>query len=738
MGRRSPLAVSQKTCLLLLSPCFEASGVRPESAIRVLLYKSGDLCRETCGLPFIDERLKMRDERLYQWQTYPLKKWVLLLLCTFNFSVFSSYAQHHSRFDSIQYVDEVIVTARYNHKEVIPSQTLGGQQLEKLSAHSVADALRYFSGLQLKDYGGVGGIKTVNIRSMGTNHLGISYDGIELGNAQNGQIDLAQFSLDNVEEITLFNGQKSALLQPASDFGHAGAVYIRTRAPRFSHNRSYNLKVKGKYGSSDLFKLSALWEQKLSSKVSSSLSAEGLSSSGKYEFRYRRILQNGMVAYDTTAIRQNGDIWAFRAEGNLHGMLNDGFWKLKVYTYHSERGIPGAIVNNVWRRGERQWDHNTFVQGRWQQQLTSKFTTQTVAKYAYYQTRYVNRDTTQMMVDNTYRQQELLFSTSNVYELLPWWSASLSYDLRWNRLDSDMRQFVNPRRWSHYLALASAVNFERFKLQTSLLMTSVKDRTNNQTSKTMTEWTPSVFFNVYPLASRHLSIRAYAKKSFRMPTFNDLYYTEIGNALLKPESALQYNVGLSYDKHFSRGLLRYFHLQTDAYYNSVHNKIVAYPKGQQFRWTMLNLGRVHIKGVDVEAEATIVPIRKLLVTGRVQYTWQQARDVTDPADSYYQHQIPYIPWHSGSAIVNVQYGDWDLNFSFIYAGERYNQQENIKYNYMQPWYTSDISLSRQLRVESLEFRVMLEVNNVFSQDYDVILNYPMPKRNYGITLDVKI
>ena len=738
MGRRSPLAVSQKTCLLLLSPCFEASGVRPESAIRVLLYKSGDLCRETCGLPFIDERLKMRDERLYQWQTYPLKKWVLLLLCTFNFSVFSSYAQHHSRFDSIQYVDEVIVTARYNHKEVIPSQTLGGQQLEKLSAHSVADALRYFSGLQLKDYGGVGGIKTVNIRSMGTNHLGISYDGIELGNAQNGQIDLAQFSLDNVEEITLFNGQKSALLQPASDFGHAGAVYIRTRAPRFSHNRSYNLKVKGKYGSSDLFKLSALWEQKLSSKVSSSLSAEGLSSSGKYEFRYRRILQNGMVAYDTTAIRQNGDIWAFRAEGNLHGMLNDGFWKLKVYTYHSERGIPGAIVNNVWRRGERQWDHNTFVQGRWQQQLTSKFTTQTVAKYAYYQTRYVNRDTTQMMVDNTYRQQELLFSTSNVYELLPWWSASLSYDLRWNRLDSDMRQFVNPRRWSHYLALASAVNFERFKLQASLLMTSVKDRTNNQTSKTMTEWTPAVFFNVYPLASRHLSIRAYAKKSFRMPTFNDLYYAEIGNALLKPESALQYNVGLSYDKHFSRGLLRYFHLQTDAYYNSVHNKIVAYPKGQQFRWTMLNLGRVHIKGVDVEAEATIVPIRKLLVTGRVQYTWQQARDVTDPADSYYQHQIPYIPWHSGSAIVNVQYGDWDLNYSFIYAGERYNQQENIKYNYMQPWYTSDISLSRKLRVESLEFRVMLEVNNVFSQDYDVILNYPMPKRNYGITLDVKI
>jgi outer membrane receptor protein involved in Fe transport len=165
---------------------------------------------------------------------------------------------------------------------------------------------------------------------------------------------------------------------------------------------------------------------------------------------------------------------------------------------------------------------------------------------------------------------------------------------------------------------------------------------------------------------------------------------------------------------------------------------VAYPKGQQFRWTMLNLGRVHIKGIDVESELTTVPVQGLLVTGRLQYTWLQARDVTDPSDTYYCHQIPYIPWHSGSAILNVQYGDWDLNYSFIYAGERYNQQENIKYNYMQPWYTSDLSLSYRHRLKHCELRLTAEVNNVFSQDYDVILNYPMPKRNYAVTLDVKL
>jgi outer membrane cobalamin receptor len=289
------------------------------------------------------------------------------------------------------------------------------------------------------------------------------------------------------------------------------------------------------------------------------------------------------------------------------------------------------------------------------------------------------------------------------------------------------------------VALATALDLGWLKAQGSLLATFARDRVRRgKAQDAVVEYTPAFFLNVYPLSSHDLSLRAYAKKSFRLPTFNDLYYTDMGNASLKPEAALQYNVGLSYDRQWSGGWLRYVHLQADAYYNSVHNKIVAYPKGQQFRWTMLNLGRVHIRGIDVETELTLVPMRRLLVTGRLQYTYQDARDVTNERDSYYRHQIPYIPWHSGSAILNIRYGDVDLNYSFIYAGERYNQQENIRYNYMQPWYTSDLSLAVRGRLLGTTCRFMLEVNNVFSQDYDVILNYPMPKRNYGLTMEVKL
>lgn len=632
----------------------------------------------------------------------------------------------------VHHIQEVVVTSRLISRETIPSQTLGGEKLKKLNSLSVADALRYFSGLQLKDYGGVGGIKTVNIRSMGTNHLGIFYDGIELGNAQNGQIDLGQFSLDNVEEISLYNGQRSAIFQPASDFGNAGSVYIRTKAPRFIMGRRYNLLVRAKYGSSDTFRFSSLWEQKLSDHISSSLSTGVLTSSGRYKFRYRRVTEDNTVAYDTTAVRHNGDIWAFRIEENVRGGIADGYWNVKAYTYHSERGIPGAIVNNVWRRGERQWDHNTFGQAVFQKSFGDKFSTKALAKYAYYVTRYVNNDETQIHVDNTYRQQEMYFSTSNVYEILSKWSVSMSYDFKWNKLNANMVDFAFPHRYSNFVSLATALTLSRIQAQASLVEQVVKDHVKyGASSSSRSTLTPAFFVNVYPFESKLLAVKAFAKKSFRMPTFNDLYYADMGNSKLNPESALQYDLGFVLNKDWKQGIVDHFRLQVDGYYNTVHDKIVAYPKGQQFRWTMLNLGKVHIKGVDAMAEVGLEPAKDWKVTARLQYTYQDARDVTDPNTSYYKDQIPYIPWNSGSAILGLSWREWDLSYSFIYSGERYSQQENILYNHLQPWYTHDMSVVYHAR----RWSARLDVNNIFSQDYDVILNYPMPKRNYMLTLE---
>lgn len=661
---------------------------------------------------------------------------LIFVFLTCAFSTIGTVAQ--TRLDSLSLqLHEIVVTARKPTEDIIPAQILSGDELHRLNSNSVADALRFFSGVQVKDYGGVGGIKTVNIRSMGTNHTGVVYDGVELGNAQNGQIDLGQFSLDNIEALSLYNGQKSEILQPAKDFGSAGTIYMTTRTPIFHNDETFHARATIRTGSFDLLNPSALVELKLSQTVSASLSAEWVNSSGKYKFRYRRVNPAGELAYDTTAVRQNGDINATRLELNTHGTLKNGSWNFKVYNYNSERGVPGAIVNNVWRRGERIWDTNSFVQGRYTGYF-GNFTTLNNIKYAFYRTHYVNNDDKQIKIDNLYKQKEIYISSANEFQITDFWSISASYDFMWNTLDADVYGFVKPDRISQYLSAATAIYLGRVKFQASALGTFIHDKIEGQEAPAdKSVFSPALFMNAYPLKNKDFSLRLFYKRSFRMPTFNDLYYADMGNSKLSPERVTQYNVGLLYDHH-SSSFLSAARVSADAYYNRVKDKIVAYPKGQQFRWTMLNLGLVDIRGVDITGLLTLNPYKELYLTLRAQYTFQRAIDITNPADNYYRHQIPYIPRHSGAAVFNAQWRGWGLNYSWIYVGERYNQQENIRYNYTQPWYTSDLSLSKDFKLGKVSLRALLEINNLLSQDYDVILNYPMPKRNYRLTLTVEI
>lgn len=639
--------------------------------------------------------------------------------------------------DKVQSIDEVTVYGR-SRDEMVPAQHLSGKRLQSLSSFSVADAIRYFSGVQIKDYGGVGGLKTIDVRSMGTNHMGIFYDGIQLGNAQNGQIDLGKFSMDNIEEISLYNGQKSDIFQSAKDFGSAGTVYIRTRRPRFEAGKAYNVRMTEKFGSFGLSDPSFVWEQQWGGNMSSSFSAERIDASGKYRFRYRRKYQDGSVAWDTTAVRRNGDITSWRLEGSLFGTMNNGLWNAKVYYYDSERGIPGAIVNNVWKRSQRQWDRNFFVQCHLQQRINEKYEYQVNAKYANDFMRYLNPDTTLLYINNRFRQQDWYFSTAHHVSITSGWDANVSVDYQYNTLSANLVNFVYPWRHSLLAALATSYQWRKLKIMGSLLGTHIYQKHSHGLNK----YTPAVFLSYkYDEA---LSFRAFYKRIFRMPTFNDLYYTDIGNVDLKPEWTTQYDIGFLYSKILQHSWLTKIELKADAYYNNVDDKIIAVPKGNgQYRWMMMNIGKVHIHGIEASAQAVIRPHRDWMLNVCASYTYQKAQDYTNPKDNdpvsgTYKGQIAYIPWHSGSVTANLTWRDFGVNYAFVYVGKRYHNSANIPVNMEQPWYTHDISASWDWNCHWLSGSLALECNNFLDQQYDVVLNYPMTGRNWRFIVKLKL
>ena len=671
-------------------------------------------------------------------------RWILCLILSL-FTTLPAISQSRVRHqtslsDTLLKLKEVTIYSNRMQKKMSPVQILSGKELEKLNVYSVADALRYFSGVQIKDYGGIGGLKTVNIRSMGSHHVGVFYDGIELGNAQNGVVDLGRFSLDNMEVISLYNGQKSAIFQPAKDYSSASAIYMQTRKPLFKGEKKNNLNIGVKGGSFSTINPSLLWEHRFNERISSSISTEYMYTSGRYKFTYAK--KDG---YDTTAVRQNGDVRMLRLENAFFGKVPKGEWKAKAYLYNSERGYPGAAVREEpgkFRHQDRQWDTNLFVQGSFQNYFKPWYSLLANGKYAYDYLHYLSDprlDVTTMCGDNHCRQQEIYASAAHLFTIYPWWRMSLSNDFQWNALRADLIDFVYPTRNTILTSAATSFDFNRLMLQASLLYTHVDDntRTKGANAGTKNKYTPSVIATWQPLTKLPLNVRAFYKKVFRMPTLNDLYYTFIGNKDLKPEYTTQYDVGITFSHTWNNHWLKSLDLQIDGYYNEVDDKIIAMPTSNQFRWTMINLGHVEIRGLDAAIRGEW-GFGKVELSTLFNYTYQKAQDFTDPTSEWYGGQIPYIPWHGGSIILNGSYQTWSCNYSFIYTGERYEAVANIPENYAQPWYTHDFSLSKTFQWGKTGIRVTAEINNIFNQQYEVVQCYPMPGTSFKIKLNVML
>ncbi len=633
----------------------------------------------------------------------------------------------------VKQLNEVQIKAkRFNLLQASPTpvQKLSGDDLKRLNSLSVADALRYFSGVQLKDYGGVGGLKTINVRSMGSNHTAVFYDGVQIGNAQNGQVDLGRYSLANLEEASLYSGQKDELLQPARAFASASALYLKTPVPKFEQKKSHYFNGGLKGGSFGLINKMFSYTQKLNHKLSINLNGELLNANGKYKYRYT----NGV--YDTTVVRHNTDIFSKRIEGTVYGLTTDSSkWQVKFYNYNSERGVPGAIVANKYDFSQRQWDDNFFVQTIFESKKNTQYQYLFNAKYAYDFTRYLDPDRVSLagQLDNKYTQQEAYFSFANQYQLNNFWAVSLAADYSFQKLDANLMQFSYPTRNSGLIALASTIRWSNFNLQANLLATLINDKVKtNIPAGNKSEYTPTLMASWQPFSKADLRIRAFYKSIFRMPTFNDLYYTFIGNSNLKPEYTKQYDLGFTYEKTLGNSNLKHFSIQSDVYYNQVTDKIVAVPTVTLFRWTMLNLDQVSIKGLETNLQS-IWQFGAVRTTAKLGYTYERAVDVTKTGFSYHQ-QIPYIPVNSGSLMLGADWKNYGLNYSYLYTGERYSQKANIPENYVPAWYTHDLALQKTFARNKINYRIAVEVNNLLNQYYDVVLNYPMPGRNFRLTL----
>ena len=450
---------------------------------------------------------------------------------------------------------------------------------------------------------------------------------------------------------------------------------------------------------------------------------------GQYPFT----LVNGSMK--TREHRYNTDINSWQGETNLyHTFADSSRLEAKLYGYSSRRGLPGVVILYANPSRERMWDEDVFAQMAYNKDFNKHLSIAARLKYTHSWNKYMDWGSQYADgVDREVNRQEEYYGSATLgWHIMKDWNAAVATDISLNTLRNNV--YVNtdgivpqPRRWTSITALALKGQPGRLKVEASLTYTYAAEHVSSgDTPADKKQFTPSLSLSYRLLASKPLYVRAMAKHTFRVPTFNDLYYRRLGNIFLKPEKAHEYGGGLSYETHYRS--LRLLTLTVDGYYNDVEDKIVAFPS--TYVWRMANYGKVNVVGVDMTAGMDVALTSKMSINGSVAATYQRAVDKTNKASQSYDNQLPYTPRWSGSGNVVLTMPWFNIGYSVVMQGERYSMEQNKPEYRMHAFWEHSMVLSRSFKLGGPLLEVSLKATNFTDTQYEIIKYYPMPGREW--------
>lgn len=664
-------------------------------------------------------------------------------------------------------LDEARVTALRNTAFAggAPSLRVSAADIEARGAVALSEVLRTLPGVSVRDYGGVGGLQTVSIRGFSAQHTAVVADGIVLVDTQSGQVDISRYRLDDVASVRVDIAGSDDIFRPARLAGYVGTVTL-TAQPLADSSRVDALL---RYGSFGTWNPRVSLQQPLSARWRLGASAHYLRSAGDYPF----ILRNGQFV--TTEHRLNSAVSQGTAALRLDGDLRRcGTLRFKADAYSSSRGLPGSVVlytqhpsEHLWRRqlNASALHESPALEGRY-----GAWRTQSILAYNLDWTRYTDHAATlPTPTDDHYTQQHAALSSTVLWTSLCGLQASVGEDLDMAHLSSTLPAALQPTRLTSHTAVAAKYTAPRITTSATLLaIVSAEHLSDGPSAPSRQRLCPSLTLSAQPTAFSGWRLRAACRETYRLPTFNDLYYLRVGNRNLRPELARQVNVGTmlrlgsrpakpaaerfashlpAEGSHTSTWALT---LTADAFYNNVRDKIVAIPT--LFVWHMRNVGRVDMLGADLSASATLLFPHALRVGLSGSYSLQHAVDVTDPAAKNYRHQIPYTPRHSGSALATFATPWFTLSYTLSAAGERYALAQNTPAYRLAPYADHSLSLSHTFGPwgtlarrgaalnSSGRWRLHLsaEALNIGGRNYEVIKYFPMPGRQFRLTAKIMI
>lgn len=629
-------------------------------------------------------------------------------------------------------VEVVAVRALKSVTSSTPLQSIDAEHIRTAGITDIADAMRRMPGVNLRDYGGAGGLKTVSVRGLGSEHTAVVYDGVALSDCQAGQIDLSRFSLDNVNSLALFPTDNSDIFIPARAAASASSLYISSFATVAPGDSALHLNARMRAGSFGFYNPFMRVSKSNGHGTDLSVNAEYIHADNDYPFT----LVNG--SYTTRERRQNSRMNSWHGEANVRHTYAGGLTlDAKAYYFDNTRALPGPVVYYVSRTDEHLRERNFFGQTRLKGRIADNLALSATAKFNWATSRYKDYDGKYPggVLDNYYIQREVYATGALLYTPLPGLALDYSADWAWNNLTSNTRDAIRPYRNSILQTVAGRYTWGRLNAMVRMLYSIyLNDAKDGDAGKDRKRLSPMASVSYRPLADADLYIRASYKNIFRMPTFNEAYFDNYGSINLDPEVTDQYNIGLTYQAE-PASWLPDLTVTLDGYLNHVENKIVAIPYNL-FIWSMTNLGRVRVYGADATVNAVfrLAAAQKLALSAS--YSYQRAQPRTDPTSSEWMKQVAYIPLNSGSASLAWQNPWVNVTISATAMSARYTTNSNIPSTRVPGFFEAGATLSRKFTFSKYSLELRADMLNMFDKQYDIVARYPMPGRSWKASVEL--
>lgn len=614
-----------------------------------------------------------------------------------------------------------------------PLQTIDSLSVRRLGITGTGDALRRLAGVNLRDYGGAGGLKTVSVRGLGAAHTAVSYDGICLTDARSGSIDLAQFDIDRLHSLSLHTLDSPALLTPVRNLA-AATIDIRSQMPAGT-SRGFTGTAALRAGSWAMTNPSLFVARRFSERAAVSASGNFFYARNNYPFR----VENGVAS--TTERRNNSRMQTMTAEaaGDFRTRGN-GTLQAKLSFRESHRRLPGQVLLYNYSNSERMADRNGFAQLRWQQSFGA-WQAMAAAKWDGQTSRYRDfggKYPTGSYLEH-YRQHDLYSSLGAERAFPKGLHAAYALDASQTSLRSNQNAAPKVRRTALLQAFSLRLTRRRLTLTARGVWHHYKDRVSSETvrGKTESRLVPTVSASIRLVqdAGRLLVLRVGHKEMFRLPTFAEAYHYHLGAKKLQPELTRQTGFGLTFGTRLAAWCPA-LQLTADGYLNRVDNRIVSVPVNLH-TWRTMNYGKVAARGLDLTFSATFRPAERHSVFLSGSYSWLRAEDRTKPNTTVYRLQLPYTPRHSGSGALAYENPWVNLSLHATYAASRWSTPEHTSTTRLPAYGEAGLAAYRAFTLGNSQLLLRADVINALDTRYEVVRRYPMPGRSFKVSAEWK-